>query len=817
MSDLASRRMLSWSGLMLAGLLSLQPLAFGQGKAKEETPDKGGRFALLVGVRQYDPAELKNLEYAEADATALSKVLLDAGYKKENVLLMTQTQGAQDSRSIPLAANIRKELALLLEGRTKDDVVVIGLAGHGVQFKGSDENFFCPMDTKLANRETLISMQELLKQLEKCEAGLKLLFVDACRNDPQSSLARSGDDVKLESLTRPPKEVPSGGVAAFYSCSANQRAFEDPDLKHGVFFFHVIEGLRGTAARNGGSDVFLGDLEFYVNNAVEPYVRSKLRQKQQPHLLANLQGQQRPIVSWPKASTPVATSSTKGFDPRVLPGAVGPTDRVNLPGYASKDHTLKRVITLRQITNHRPAEAPKYSPELAVISGDGSKIAYFAPQSGIWTINPDGSEEKLVAAIGPKHTGPAGGRMMLSLDGNYVLWHDITGPLYRINCDGDDLRMLAKTGPEYTTLKMKNWGNRLYYGTRGGLYSIDTEGVGDFKELLTQKDLFNVFNLGEQLFTEFDVSERGTELACSIYDPDLKRRQLYAFTVGGDPVKELRLVVKTDFEPTRISVSPDGRQIYFGKYGAEHYVVNWDGSGYREVKLPTAEDRPVTFTPDGKWISYLMPYAGTVLTRLDGSERVDTTQTGRWDGSQLAIFHQPSSVSFSRDLRQFVYIMNYANPAMPRQLVVGEINPQKAEGLPVISDIRFSKRLAIRPELPNYEGELQATVKKGEKDIDRVQFLISPEIQFQPKYNRWEAEWGWFLMATDHLLRDDGTNGDEKAGDDIWSTKTFGRVAADPAIPGKYLVRIIAHDKTTFRGFEKASAVIVDVDGVELK
>ncbi len=40
---------------------------------------------------------------------------------------------------------------------------------------------------------------------------------------------------------------PPGGVAALFSCSAGQRAFEHESLKHGVFFHHVLEGLGGKA------------------------------------------------------------------------------------------------------------------------------------------------------------------------------------------------------------------------------------------------------------------------------------------------------------------------------------------------------------------------------------------------------------------------------------------------------------------------------------------------------------------------------------------------------------------------------------------
>ncbi|GEM_PF-2828663 len=43
-------------------------------------------------------------------------------------------------------------------------------------------------------------------------------------------------------MTRPPEKLRPGGAAILFSCSAGEKAFEDPELKHGVFFHFVIEG-----------------------------------------------------------------------------------------------------------------------------------------------------------------------------------------------------------------------------------------------------------------------------------------------------------------------------------------------------------------------------------------------------------------------------------------------------------------------------------------------------------------------------------------------------------------------------------------------
>ena len=162
---------------MLTGVLVL---------AQEPGRQRGERYALLVGVRRYDPNELRSLPYSEPDIIELAEVLKAKGYKPSNVVLMTQTAGAEDTRFLPLADHVRKELKLLLEDLEEEDSVLVALAGHGVRFRGESESYFCPADARLADKRTLLALSAVYKALEACRAGLKVLLVDACRNDQQS-------------------------------------------------------------------------------------------------------------------------------------------------------------------------------------------------------------------------------------------------------------------------------------------------------------------------------------------------------------------------------------------------------------------------------------------------------------------------------------------------------------------------------------------------------------------------------------------------------------------------------------------------------
>jgi tetratricopeptide (TPR) repeat protein len=250
---------------------------------------QGEHYALLVGVREYSEAKvLRTLAYSENDVTDLAKTLFErGGYQRENVVLMTQTAGAKELRLMPYKANILGELRSLLRGRKETDAVLVALSGHGVHLKGDGESYFCPIDARLDRKGTLIGLNQLYKELEKCNAGVKVLFVDACRNDPFEKEARGGPGAEeVQSVTRPPLPPPPKGVVAIFACSEGEEAFEDNELRHGVFFHFIIEGLDGRAAGDDG-EVTLDRLSGLVARNVEQFVKRKHGRQQKPDLLAH--------------------------------------------------------------------------------------------------------------------------------------------------------------------------------------------------------------------------------------------------------------------------------------------------------------------------------------------------------------------------------------------------------------------------------------------------------------------------------------------------------------------------------------------------
>jgi formylglycine-generating enzyme required for sulfatase activity len=253
----------------------------------------GDRCALVIGVHQYDRNQLRSLPYAESDAVAIADRLKAAGFRR--VVLMTQTLGAKQAASLPTAKNIRESLEGFLDPKTwnEDDTALVVLSGHGVQFKENATSYFCPMDASLENKETLVSLQDIYGRLEKCPAAFRLLVADCCRNDPQSDFSRSRSTVDLESVTRPQQIKPPGGVAALFSCSEGERAFESEGLKKGIFTHFFLESLRNPKAdTDDDGRIDLEELVRFTRRNVTDYVKNEFGEKtiQVPELLGKTRG-----------------------------------------------------------------------------------------------------------------------------------------------------------------------------------------------------------------------------------------------------------------------------------------------------------------------------------------------------------------------------------------------------------------------------------------------------------------------------------------------------------------------------------------------
>ena len=273
--------------LMITGT---SPLLLAQqdrgGKGAEVIPVTASRSAVLVGVNDYE--KCSDLKYCKDDVTALRDQLIEIGFDKRDIAVLTDGADIRPNRR-----NIVEQLDVALKVAGETDLIVVALSGHGAKIGG--KSYFCPADARPNDPEgTMILIEDLYAQLEKCPARLKMVFVDACRNKflPAESkpLAEQEKSINGFAKSLADGDVPKG-VALLASCTSGEQSWEDGDFGHGVFMHFVLEGLKGKADRTEGNKddwVSLFELCDYVGSQTKRHVRRTRRAAQRPYYHTSL-------------------------------------------------------------------------------------------------------------------------------------------------------------------------------------------------------------------------------------------------------------------------------------------------------------------------------------------------------------------------------------------------------------------------------------------------------------------------------------------------------------------------------------------------
>lgn len=184
-------------------------------------------YALVIGNNNYLFTKRK-LDNAINDANAIANKLSLLGF---NVKKETDCN----------TADFAKVLSSFCSEIEKSSVALLFFSGHGLQIDG--QNYLCNIDSQFADegsaKYTSIELEKVLIDIEKVGPKVKIIILDACRDNPFENFNRGGHVSGLA-----PIYAPKGSIIAF-STSPGQTASDSDGLngKHSYFTKAILDHI----------------------------------------------------------------------------------------------------------------------------------------------------------------------------------------------------------------------------------------------------------------------------------------------------------------------------------------------------------------------------------------------------------------------------------------------------------------------------------------------------------------------------------------------------------------------------------------------
>lgn len=217
----------------------------------EPTAVAGNKWAVILGISDYQDNRL-DLQFAHRDAQALRDLLVEkGGFSTDRVMLLTNAQATLEGA--------RTALFEFLKRPGPDDLVLVFLAGHGVQDPSDRDNyFFLAHDSKLDNLGgTALPTWDLGSLMDfTIRAKRIIILADTCHSGAvlEKGNAAPGATLNffnkyLENLAR------RKGRLILTASQSHESSIETPRLGHGVFTHALLQGLGGRADDNPSDGV----------------------------------------------------------------------------------------------------------------------------------------------------------------------------------------------------------------------------------------------------------------------------------------------------------------------------------------------------------------------------------------------------------------------------------------------------------------------------------------------------------------------------------------------------------------------------------
>ncbi|MBI4681872.1 MAG: PD40 domain-containing protein [Nitrospirae bacterium] len=239
---------------------------------------RNNSYAVVIGISRYRDEIIPGVRYAESDAQAVAKYIENiGGIPRQNIKVLTDDKATR--------SDLEAYIEDWLPKRTgKDSEVFIYYAGHGTPDPENSDAYLVPYDGHPDFKSKLYPLKRMYEALNKLPSGQVVVMLDSCFSGAgDRSVTKQGARPISISIENP---VSAGGKISVLAASTGTQISSDYEkMKHGLFTYYLLKGMKGGADADNNKTVALGELFDYLKENVSRTASIELNRDQTPVLL----------------------------------------------------------------------------------------------------------------------------------------------------------------------------------------------------------------------------------------------------------------------------------------------------------------------------------------------------------------------------------------------------------------------------------------------------------------------------------------------------------------------------------------------------
>ncbi len=244
----------------------------------------GRRLGLFVGINSYSDSTFRPLQYAETDAKAFARWLLDPRGGAWNPADVLVTAG-QDATKERLEAQL---MQLCIHAAEEEDLIFIYFAGHAFIDDVTGEGYLAGSNTIYTQPRSAISLSGLARQVLSLSRAAQIILMLDCFQTGFAWNSRRAAPFDFQPLMVPALQhvlQQSQGRIIYCACRGNDMASEVGEKGLGEGLYRAIVGLSGPLKDPVTGQITLQQLYAYTS--------SKSSAQHQPQIFGQ---ESRPVV-----------------------------------------------------------------------------------------------------------------------------------------------------------------------------------------------------------------------------------------------------------------------------------------------------------------------------------------------------------------------------------------------------------------------------------------------------------------------------------------------------------------------------------------